>query len=111
MIRRPPRYTRTDTLFPYTTLFRSAAGCNVEARLDRHHHAGFEFSIRTVELVTADIVHIHAQPVAGAMRVELALLAGLDQLLDITLEQAELDHTFGEKIGRASCRERVGQYV
>src|SRR3546814_16602825 len=24
MIRRPPRYTRTDTLFPYTTLFRSS---------------------------------------------------------------------------------------
>src|SRR3546814_10949169 len=23
MIRRPPRFTRTDTLFPYTTLFRS----------------------------------------------------------------------------------------
>src|SRR3546814_3629297 len=31
MIRRPPRSTRTDTLFPYTTLFRSqcprVAGC------------------------------------------------------------------------------------
>src|SRR3546814_18772769 len=26
MIRRPPRSTRTDTLFPYTTLFRSAHG-------------------------------------------------------------------------------------
>src|SRR3546814_2322983 len=26
MIRRPPRSTRTDTLFPYTTLFRSFAG-------------------------------------------------------------------------------------
>src|SRR3546814_5841392 len=26
MIRRPPRSTRTDTLFPYTTLFRSCAG-------------------------------------------------------------------------------------
>src|SRR3546814_12586212 len=26
MIRRPPRYTRTDTLFPYTTLFRSRPG-------------------------------------------------------------------------------------
>src|SRR3546814_15840038 len=25
MIRRPPRSTRTDTLFPYTTLFRSEA--------------------------------------------------------------------------------------
>src|SRR3546814_16399183 len=30
MIRRPPRSTRTDTLFPYTTLFRSAL------RLYRH---------------------------------------------------------------------------
>src|SRR3546814_10465706 len=26
MIRRPPRSTRTDTLFPYTTLFRSPLG-------------------------------------------------------------------------------------
>src|SRR3546814_3849095 len=26
MIRRPPRSTRTDTLFPYTSLFRSGAG-------------------------------------------------------------------------------------
>src|SRR3546814_7841793 len=26
MIRRPPRSTRTDTLFPYTTLFRSNVG-------------------------------------------------------------------------------------
>src|SRR3546814_14392391 len=28
MIRRPPRSTRTDTLFPYTTLFRSGAFAN-----------------------------------------------------------------------------------
>src|SRR3546814_16235185 len=27
MIRRPPRSTRTDTLFPYTTLFRSVLAC------------------------------------------------------------------------------------
>src|SRR6056297_3832162 len=27
MIRRPPRSTRTDTLFPYTTLFRSSVPC------------------------------------------------------------------------------------
>src|SRR3546814_2927784 len=27
MIRRPPRSTRTDTLFPYTTLFRSLRAC------------------------------------------------------------------------------------
>src|SRR3546814_12822812 len=29
MIRRPPRSTRTDTLFPYTTLFRSVKGLRV----------------------------------------------------------------------------------
>src|SRR3546814_16634793 len=31
MIRRPPRSTRTDTLFPYTTLFRSDLGCECSA--------------------------------------------------------------------------------
>src|SRR3546814_3148933 len=31
MIRRPPRSTRTDTLFPYTTLFRSQAGSQTDA--------------------------------------------------------------------------------
>src|SRR3546814_7814405 len=31
MIRRPPRSTRTDTLFPYTTLFRSARSCRCGA--------------------------------------------------------------------------------
>src|SRR3546814_11923246 len=31
MIRRPPRSTRTDTLFPYTTLFRSLVQENLDA--------------------------------------------------------------------------------
>src|SRR3546814_10288993 len=30
MIRRPPRSTRTDTLFPYTTLFRSGVGATMQ---------------------------------------------------------------------------------
>src|SRR3546814_12853153 len=37
MIRRPPRSTRTDTLFPYTTLFRSGVNLGwhgIEPRLD-----------------------------------------------------------------------------
>src|SRR3546814_20900103 len=46
MIRRPPRSTRTDTLFPYTTLFRSALddlaslpdGIEVVAPPLRHTH-------------------------------------------------------------------------
>src|SRR3546814_5456321 len=45
MIRRPPRSTRTDTLFPYTTLFRSAALPRPERVAEGEHvrvgaHAG-----------------------------------------------------------------------
>src|SRR3546814_18124568 len=36
MIRRPPRSTRTDTLFPYTTLFRSKAIHPIIISIDRH---------------------------------------------------------------------------
>src|SRR3546814_20814230 len=43
MIRRPPRSTRTDTLFPYTTLFRSRqirkANGNVHPFSDKIDHA------------------------------------------------------------------------
>src|SRR3546814_4330608 len=35
MIRRPPRSTRIDTLFPYTTLFRSVDGDNYQRELWR----------------------------------------------------------------------------
>src|SRR3546814_5549270 len=38
MIRRPPRSTRTDTLFPYTTLFRSALSHRRNEPARRHHH-------------------------------------------------------------------------
>src|SRR3546814_19509302 len=33
MVRRPPRSTRTDTLFPYTTLFRSLTTGDVQGKL------------------------------------------------------------------------------
>src|SRR3546814_5141359 len=53
MIRRPPRSTRTDTLFPYTTLFRSVTGETDTVRallpaltdIVRHHLAGTRFAI------------------------------------------------------------------
>src|SRR3546814_17253717 len=41
MIRRPPRSTRTDTLFPYTTLFRSPAielACEYSSNSHPPHH-------------------------------------------------------------------------
>src|SRR3546814_15888125 len=48
MIRRPPRSTRTDTLFPYTTLFRSVQSLLIADR------SGEDYSEVTDELVAAD---------------------------------------------------------
>src|SRR3546814_20377742 len=39
MIRRPPRSTRTDTLFPYTTLFRSADVYTLDNSLPARYRA------------------------------------------------------------------------
>src|SRR3546814_6528072 len=57
MIRRPPRSTRTDTLFPYTTLFRSHDFCN---RADRSIPGG-DF-IGRWSLSFADIDFVNSKP-------------------------------------------------
>src|SRR3546814_13059993 len=54
MIRRPPRSTRTDTLFPYTTLFRSAVGVSERDRLlDVRRHV--EISAERFDHVTGEL--------------------------------------------------------
>src|SRR3546814_19035713 len=48
MLRRPPRSTRTDTLFPYTTLFRSVDGLRPyfeSAHLDAREHFHAQIAI------------------------------------------------------------------
>src|SRR3546814_12989499 len=59
MIRRPPRSTRTDTRFPYTTLFRSVGRA--------HQHIGVEHFGETADRF-AELVEIGA-----TVRVELDL--------------------------------------
>src|SRR3546814_10454763 len=47
MLRRPPRSTRTDTLFPYTTLFRSAASIPIASAKATHKgRAGISQRVR-----------------------------------------------------------------
>src|SRR3546814_12364071 len=111
MIRRPPRSTRTDTLFPYTTLFRSHALQSL--RQARGLRIIGDAVLQCPRL--ADIQHV-------AARIEHAIDAGPPRPLSdnsandpraalkvgpVPLLPAAADH----KIGRASCRERVCQYV
>src|SRR3546814_19204994 len=65
MIRRPPRSTRTDTLFPYTTLFRSC-GCFVLSQaLIQDLFTGQEQQLLRIFLVTCGGIFISVSPLAG----------------------------------------------
>src|SRR3546814_16424376 len=55
MIRRPPRSTRTDTLFPYTTLFRSG-------------HSQFQWYDKAVGVLSAGQIAICRQQYHGRIR-------------------------------------------
>src|SRR3546814_17997330 len=108
MIRRPPRSTRTDTLFPYTTLVRSAGddaaarrvdGKRVEPLADRDTRA--DGAGRRVEQKDRGLVAD-----AGAEQ-----LVRLRQIFHLRHIAADLPARFFLQIGRASCRERVCQYV
>src|SRR3546814_17573692 len=63
-IRRPPRSTRTDTLFPHTTLFRSRdlLGQRDTALL----RLAYDSAVRRSELVAIDVDHLEGPDVEGA---------------------------------------------
>src|SRR3546814_3541630 len=65
MIRRPPRSTRTDTLFPYTTLFRSAAGRQAAAPAGRPFRAFAAAALRPGQMVRSE-EHTSELPVTNA---------------------------------------------
>src|SRR3546814_7556273 len=83
MIRRPPGSTRTDTLFPYTTLFRSDDGAAVfaETSLETRERAGAAVEN---EVETARVGH-HGKPPAPAQRVP-------DAQLRLQLDQHRMQH-------------------
>src|SRR3546814_16772771 len=104
MIRRPPRSTRTDTLFPYTTLVRS-----------------------TVPRILASAMAALTLPLLGSMAVAALLTPLVPALRDeekrAAAEKAEVNRykakcldtaateDMNNTIGRASRRERVTTYV
>src|SRR3546814_12813735 len=106
MIRLPPRSTRTDTLVPYTTLFRSAVVRDtlnavrnlILALIAAREHLELEPAVgrHVPEQRAADRHHVAVAPSVARARIGNGRRAG---------------KKLPAEIGRASCRARVCQYV
>src|SRR3546814_11666592 len=109
MIRRPPRSTRTDTLFPYTTLFRSLRPL-IRILLN-------QFLTR----LTAEMEFDGGRSVKHYKHRLLLMLDEFTSVGKLEIFEDALAYMAGyglkafiivqDQIGRASCRERVCQYV
>src|SRR3546814_8648592 len=76
MIRRPPRSTRTDTLFPYTTLFRSSGGGAPHASMDTPIEAWILSMPISIANSAADWMHRseeHTSELQSLMRISYAV--------------------------------------
>src|SRR3546814_11866900 len=108
MIRRPPRSTRTDTLFPYTTLCRSfvvviggsllGVWAGIEQKLG---NLWFWFGNQGWEYL--ELGRVWQYLLVVGLLVWFAILWVLARPRAVANVAAQ--------IGRASCRERVCQYV
>src|SRR3546814_1383034 len=78
MLWRPPRATRTDTLFPYTTLFRSDAGLLV-AVLARHDHRRLEDGALERDVLLVQRIEQRAQRDLGDLEAGLDVVVALHQ--------------------------------
>src|SRR3546814_17952603 len=126
MIRRPPRSTRTYTLFPYTTLFRSAEADTAPFFLDSDAVQA-QFAHRRPEFTREPVLGIHLRGQRRALRVGKAPHALADHPRAFSprkLKTGGAAHVlrsfpgaacgspvprsyYDPKIGRASWRERV----
>src|SRR3546814_14985586 len=124
MIRRPPRSTRTDTLFPYTTLFRSDASwalrsgeqpTNLVMTMSNSQVFGSPMILTGHKPVSpfgaASMIHSGEPAAAETGRslkeVVRGLLAPMGRARRIRNTVVELS----KQIGRASCRGGVSTYV
>src|SRR3546814_14245194 len=113
MLRRPPCSTRTDTLFPYPTLFRSFLALQLRDR-NRFDPCMAALLDHLPMLAQRDFAGLRR--VCGVDDEDLAeMIAEIKALnpkpgeaFETPLDQPVVPDV---KIGRASCRERVCQYV
>src|SRR3546814_1093267 len=82
MIRRPPRSTRTDTLFPYTTLFRSRPRARQTCvyRLDSSVFIGFPCPMKRAGMRVTSISRPRSRP-GARQETRLAVVPGRNLVL------------------------------
>src|SRR3546814_20996439 len=100
-MRPPPRSTRTDTLLPYTTLCRS---CRIDSRFNQEAESWSVFGQGTLNL--SDAFRI-----IGSLRYSHTIKDGDCAARLVYGPFAIRPISSAQEIGRASCRERVCQYV
>src|SRR3546814_20130425 len=110
MMRRPPRSTRTGTLFPYTPLFRSVIGDSSNILEE-----GRERDIILLEGCASAGAPVRRTENDASKRARILTFNQAPLALDVTGGGCEIDVPsrlqIAPAIGRASCRERVCQYV
>src|SRR3546814_16644796 len=126
MIPQPPISNLTNTLFPYTTLFRSKregiGQCDLQLFTDgdryigREHHAAIGNIADPPQTRVAIAYHLGDPPDRAIAIAVAALGAGGDVLLLNRLREATLVHLIHliesasdrtPRVGKATCRERV----
>src|SRR3546814_19077763 len=120
MIRRPPRSTRTDTLFPYTTLFRSAGRlrCVPGQAAAGPAQVGLRHAWRTDGRRDPCPGAAHADPRrarlaaarGGGLMQKIIVSGGIALDGEVAVSGAK-NAVLPIQIGRASCRDSVCQYV
>src|SRR3546814_12131105 len=113
MIRRPPRSTRTDTLFPYTTLFRSIRIFMLYDAVPRNWQRAFDVvSTLLLCLFSAAVVWGGFNEARDKLLRWETFGTAWDPPIPATMKPLVLlVVVLIAEIGRASCRERVCQYV
>src|SRR3546814_17599181 len=101
MIRRPPRSTRTDTLFPYTTLFRSSGKIRIEIG------KGMEYILTDAEsgrIIRDLMVPILKQDRPRTETTPEAITAGVREIMRLGAITPEQKAEFDAKIAAENAR-------
>src|SRR3546814_7066284 len=107
MIRRPPRSTRTDTLFPYTTLFRSDQAYRGFLALELIDRADADAARQArPQRVDLRVIGGDYDDVAGADRARGAVLVGPAPLQEILDCRADRRNFLGGDLGIAFVDDR-----